>query len=137
MKLLLTYSKTIADVQEAFIELFPHLKIEFFTRPHEDTTASWSKFLIFDRNQTLKEVGMLKEGVLTLTNDTITGEFEQFLSVRYGLFVQVFRKSRGTWLETTRTDKWTLGLQESNGKESANTIVEMVYTERTNDDAVR
>ncbi len=137
MKLLLTYSKTVADVQEAFIELFPHLKIEFFTRPHEDKAASWSKFLIFDRTQTLKQIGMLKEGVLTLTKETITGEFEQFLAVRYGLFAQVFRKSRGTWLETTRTDKWTLGEQESNGKESTNTVVEMVYTERTNDDAMR
>ena len=88
MKLLLTYSKTVADVQEAFIELFPHLKIEFFTRPHEDKAASWSKFLIFDRTQTLKQIGMLKEGVLTLTKETITGEFEQFLAVRYGLFAQ-------------------------------------------------
>ncbi len=137
MKLLLTNSKTLADIQEAFSEPFPHLKIEFFTRPHEDKAASWSKFLIFDRSQTLKEIGMLKEGVITLSEETITGEFEQFLSVRYGLFVQVFRKSRGTWLETTRTDKWTLGEQESNGKESANTVVEMIYTERTNDDAMR
>lgn len=137
MKLLLTNSKTIAEVQETFSDLFPHLKIEFFTQPHNDKTASWSKFMIFDKSKPLKEIGLLKEGVITLTNETITGEFEQFLSVRYGLFVQVFRKSMGTWLETTRTDKWTLGEQESKGKESANTVVEMVYNERTNDDAVR
>ncbi len=137
MKLLLTFSKTVADIQEAFIELFPHLKIEFFTRPHEQEAASWSKYMIFDSSQTLKEIGMLKEGVITLSDDTITGEFEQFLSVRYGLFVQVFRKSMGTWLQSTQTDKWTLGEQERRGKESATTVVEMVYTERTNDDAMR
>lgn len=93
--------------------------------------------MIFERDKTLQEIGLLKEGIITLSNETITGEFEQFLSVRYGLFVQVFRKSMGTWLETTRTDKWTLGEQESKGKESANTAVEMIYNERTNDDAVR
>ncbi len=137
MKFLLTNSKTIADAQEAFSVFFPHLKIEFFTRPHEDKAASWSKYMIFERDKTLQEIGLLKEGIITLSNETITGEFEQFLSVRYGLFVQVFRKSMGTWLETTRTDKWTLGEQESKGKESANTAVEMIYNERTNDDAVR
>lgn len=137
MKLLLTNSKTIADAQEAFSQLFPHLKIEFFTRPHEDKAASWSKYMIFDHQKTLEEIGMLKEGVITLSNETITGEFEQFLSVRYGLFVQVFRKSMGTWLETTTTDKWTVGEQESKGKESGNTVIEMVYDQRTNDDAVR
>ena len=137
MKLLLSNSKTVAEVQEAFSDLFPHLKIEFFTQPHDDKAASWSKYMIFDKSKPLKEIGLLKEGVITMTNETITGEFEQFLSVRYGLFVQVFRKSRELWLETTRTDKWTLGEQESKGKESANTVVEMIYTERTNDDAVR
>ena len=137
MKFLLTNSKTIEDAQEAFSQLFPHLKIEFFTRPHEDEAASWSKFMIFEHNKTLQEMGMLKEGIISLSDETITGEFEQFLGVRYGLFVQVFRKSMSIWLETTNTDKWTLGEQEAKGKESANTVVEMVYNERTNDDAVR
>ena len=137
MKLLLTYSKTVADVKRAFSDSYPHLKIEFFTRPHDDQAASWSKYMVFDHSQTLEKTGMLKEGVLTLTDDTITGEFEQLLSVRYGLFVQVFRKSMGSWLQTTRTDTWTLGEQERNGLESSTTSVEMVYDERTNDDAVR
>ncbi len=137
MKLLLANSKTIAEVKKVFSESYPHLKIEFFTRPHDDKAASWSKYMIFDQNQTLAKIGMLKEGVLTLSDITITGEFEQLLSVRYGLFVQVFRKSMGSWLQTTQTDTWTLGEQERNGKESSTTLVEMVYDERTNDDAVR
>lgn len=137
MKLLLTNSKTVADVQQAFSESFPHLKIEFFTRPHDLKAASWSKYLIFDHSQTLEKIGMLKEGVLTLTDETITGEFEQLMSVRYGLFIQVFRKSMGSWLETTRTDIWTLGEQERKGTESSTNTIEMVYNERTNDDAVR
>lgn len=137
MKFLLTKSKTIAEVQAAFSDAYPHLKIEFFSRAHDDKAASWAKYMIFDRTQNLEKIGILKEGVLTLFEDTITGEFEQLLSVRYGLFVQVFRKSMGSWLETTRTDTWTLGEQERNGKESATTAVEMVYEERTNDDAVR
>ncbi len=137
MKFLLTNSKKIAAVQEAFSQLFPHLKIEFFTRPQEDKSVSWSKYMIFDHQKTLEEIGLLKEGVITLSNETITSEFEQFLSVRYGLFVQVFKKSMGTWLEITATGKWTLGEQETKGKESGNTAIEMVYNQRTNDDAVR
>ncbi|MBL7816548.1 MAG: hypothetical protein JNL70_16125 [Saprospiraceae bacterium] len=137
MKLLLTHSKTIEDVQQAFSDSYPHLKIEFFTRPHDMNASSWSKHMITDRTQTLEKIGMLKEGVLTLTDDTVTGEFEQLLSVRYGLFIQVFRKSMGSWLESTRTDSWTLGEQERKGMSSATTVVEMVYDERTNDDAVR
>lgn len=137
MELLLTNTKTLAEVKEAFSDLFPHLKIEFFTQPHDILKGSWSKHMITDELQTLEKIGMLKEGVLTLSNDTVTGEFEQLLGVRYGLFVQVFRKSMGTWLESTRTDVWTLGEQEEHGKESSTTIVEMRYDERSNDDAVR
>ena len=137
MKFLLTNSKTIAEAKTAFSELFPHLKIEFFTQPHDNAKASWSKYMVFDQTQTLKQIGLRKEGVILLSNDTITGEFEQFLAVNYGLFVQIFRKSMGSWLETTRTDTWTLGAQERNGKESATSVLEMVYDERSNDDAVR
>ena len=32
---------------------------------------------------------------------------------RFGLHVQVFRRSGKTWLQTIRTDNWTLGQQDA------------------------
>jgi hypothetical protein len=37
----------------------------------------------------------------------------------YGLFVQVFRKHKDIWLETTVTDDWTISHQEQLAREIA------------------
>jgi len=36
---------------------------------------------------------------------------------RFGLAAQVFRKSGRVWLETIRTDNWTLNDQNKHGRE--------------------
>jgi hypothetical protein len=44
-------------------------------------------------------------------------ELEKSFLVKFGLNVQVFRKSGKSWLETTITDKWTLEKQNTQGEE--------------------
>ena len=138
MKISIAANKKIVQFQEEFSAFFPFLKTEFFTRPHEESGPTWSKYMIFNRTKTLGEIRQNPVGNnetdFVFLPEMKTGDFEKALWDRYALSVQVFRKSMGSFLETTASDSWTLAEQNSKGEESAHTVVEMVYEERTNED---
>jgi hypothetical protein len=138
MKLTINNSTTIAEVQAAFSHEFPYLKIEFFTRPHDVGESSWSKYMVFNKQERFGKLVAFKGNDVPFDfNGSMTvADFEQSFQKHYGLGVQIFRKSMGSWLITSSTDNWTLAIQNAQGHESATTLTEMIYTERTNDSAV-
>jgi hypothetical protein len=128
MILNLAADRRLADVQADFNKLFPYLKIDFFTVPHDEGTNTWSRYQVFDHDKTLGDISRVRaDSQLEFTPDTKTGEFEQTIEMAYGLHVQVFRRSMSTWLSTSVTDKWTLAKQNQAGEESAHTLTEMIY----------
>ena len=134
MKLQINKSTTIAEVQTEFSKLFPFLKIEFFTRPREADGSLWSKHMVFNHNKTMDEVGQLKadNNTIEISPSMTVNAFEQNLQKDFGLSVQVFRKSMGTWIATTESDSWTFAVQNEKGEEAATNIPEMVYVGRDN-----
>ena len=138
MKLTINSSTTVAEVQAAFSREFPYLKIEFFTRAHDVGESSWSKYMVSNKQERLGRLIALKANDVPfeLSGSMTVAEFEQGFQKHLGLGVQVFRKSMGSWLVTSSTDSWTLDVQNAQGHESATTVSEMVYTERTNDSAL-
>ena len=58
-----------------------------------------------------------KEGVAEISGDMTVLELENLFMNRFGLAAQVFRKSGNIWLETIRTDNWTLKQQNNHGME--------------------
>lgn len=125
-------STAIAEIQSDFSRMFPFLKIEFFTRPHEAGGSSWSKYMVFNRTKTLGEIGSFKqiENALEVQPSMSVNDFEQQLQKIYGLSVQVFRKSMGSWIATTESDSWSLEKQNEKGSLSAHSIPEMVFVAR-------
>lgn len=138
MILSINSSTTVADVQTAFSQAFPYLKIEFFTRTHDVGESTWSKYMVFNHQERFEKLTSFKGNDVPFEfNSAMTvAAFEQNFQKHFGLGVQVFRKSMGSWLITSTTDNWTLADQNEKGHESATTLTEMVYTERTNDSAV-
>jgi hypothetical protein len=127
--------KKISEFQAEFTGLFPYLKVEFFTRPHNEGAASWSKYMHFDHTKTLGEIGKAHDSLaFEFTPQMTVGAFEQALWNQYGLAVQIFRKSKGVFIETTHSDSWALEEQNKKGADSVHNIIEMVYNQRTNDD---
>jgi len=55
------------------------------------------------------------EGDFRIDSKLPVGEFEQKFLAKYGLNVQVFRKSGNLWMQTTATDSWTLAEQNRKG----------------------
>ncbi|MEQ1747714.1 MAG: hypothetical protein ABMA02_19960 [Saprospiraceae bacterium] len=119
MKIQITPEKTIGDIQTAFHEEFPYLKLVFFSKPHRAVTGTHAKFLIEDWNTKIGDmVAVARSGFLTLLPNTRTFDIERIFENEFGLFVQVMRKSGDMWLITTVTDQLTLEEQNAKGRAS-------------------
>jgi hypothetical protein len=107
--------KTLRDIQKEFNVYFPYLKIEFYKGEHEEGEGS----PIEDRLDPNRKLGAVRKihtlEDLTIRDDMRVSDFEQMFLSKYGLNVQVFRKSGNLWIQTTSTDYWTLAEQNRKG----------------------
>ena len=117
MKISIDDQKSISAIQEEFNNVFPYLKLEFFSRMHESEHGSPKRFL---KKNTLL-LGEFRtdhtSGEAELLPDMKVSEVEDLFKTAFGLAVQVFRKSGKSWLETVYTDSWTLREQNKEGEE--------------------
>jgi hypothetical protein len=117
MNLIIKPSSSIASIQQNFQAQFPYLKIEFYKVKHETGEAS-AKENTLSGALILEDVfPKLKEGIITLTPSLKVLELEQLFAKNFGISVQVFHKSGNVWLQTTRTDHWTLLEQNKHAEE--------------------
>ena len=104
-------------MQEDFNKMFPFLKIEFI-KGHLKPSDVLSKKSIWQNNMSLGECrNMHKDGFLTLTPETTVFKLAQNFHNDYGLSIQIFRHSGKAWLETSKTNYWTLDQQNKMGEE--------------------
>ncbi|MBI1307370.1 MAG: hypothetical protein GC181_12270 [Bacteroidetes bacterium] len=109
---------TILDLKTRFADLFPGLKLEFFSGHHESGEGSPQKeklvgtIVIKDIRPDLGEVRFIIDSHLTVS------ELEKKFFDEAGLNIQVFRKMGAIWLETVQTDSYTLQQQMEMSAES-------------------
>jgi len=117
MKIQLEDQKSLGEIQQEFSGVFPFLKIEFFTRPHNIGKGTEKKFMRSPQEK-LKDVASVKSTqTVDVIADMTVAQLENEFKSLFGLHVQVFRRSGKLWLETTATDSWTLGYQNEQGIE--------------------
>lgn len=106
----------LAALQSEFHTRFPYLKIEFYAEPHREGMGSAESTRLYPE-QLVGEVRTSgATGFFKLDAEQRTTDFEEMLQAVYGLNVQVFRRSRGRWLQTWATDTWSLGEQNRRGE---------------------
>lgn len=111
-------NKTLAQIQEEFHQHFSHLKIQFFSKPHGAGEGS-PKDDMLNPNKTIGEIRTNQHtGEISFNKDSSVAELESTFQQKFGVSAQVFRKSGSIWLETSKTDSWTLEKQNNTGKES-------------------
>lgn len=112
MSILVTNTRTLAEIQTAFREKFESLKLEFYVGSHKagEGIANSKKL------DTSLTIGELREGdsetEFSIHGNLKTNSFEESWQEAFGFSVQVFRKSGNIWLQTTSTDDWTLSEQQ-------------------------
>lgn len=111
--------QTIATLQKEFNKSFPFLKIEFFREPCIKGKGN-SKDKMIMTNEVISRLQREKQfGKISFTNQTSVSELEENFLNKFGICMQVFRKSGNIWLETTSTDDWTLEQQNEEGRSLA------------------
>jgi hypothetical protein len=116
MKITINDNRKIFAIEEEFSKLFPYLKLEFFSKPHEPGGAS-SRKPIRNESKTLGECRTVHtNGTLTITPHLTVSDLENSFRDVYGLGVHVLRKSGKSWLETSMTEGWTLEEQNKQGE---------------------
>lgn len=113
-KLVLTKNNKIGDVQQNFNTAYPFLKLDFHSSNR--LNSSLPKRTLFPTSS-LQSAGLKNEGEFEIHDDMTVGEVEQSFKRLFGLNIQVSRKAGMIWLETTKTDKWSLQKQNEHGRE--------------------
>ena len=114
MILYISSYKKISDIQEDFNAAYPFLKIEFYQTAGKPGSAVRQKL---NKTSSLAIAGMWAAGELEIYDTMTVGQLEKTFRDKFGITVQVSRKSGTLWLETTMTDNWTLKQQNGHGKE--------------------
>lgn len=117
MEVSIDKNKKISTIQHEFQKRFPYLKIEFYKVPHKPNEGSLKENML-DSDLTIGEVHKDdSSGIININGLMTVAELEAAFKDVYGLFVQVFRKSGTVWLQTIRTDNWTLAEQNHKASE--------------------
>ena len=115
MTIEISKNKTIAEVQDNFSELYPFLKLDFYKKSNGRLGSVVKQKLV--KTVLLNNAGNGREGVMEIADSMTVGQLEKSFYDRFGMVVQVSRKSGTLGLETTMTDSWTLGQQNEHGRE--------------------
>jgi len=99
---------TLREIQEVFSDFYPYLQLEFYKQPHKLYEASKEKDLIYPG----KTIAGIKQthisGLLEIMPLNKAAEVEKEFLKRFGLSVQIFRKEKNDWVQTTGMDDFTL-----------------------------
>lgn len=110
--------RTLKETQKEFNQKFPFLQIKFYAEKHNpgETSPVQQKL---NNDLTIGEVRTVhSEGDLSVNANQKISTLEKAFLDEFGLNVQVFRKSGNLWLQTSKTDHWTLGEANRKGEHS-------------------
>ena len=111
-------STTLKEIRSSFSNYFNGLKLEFFRFPEAGYEGP-HKLLQIDLNHTVDQFNEnLIDTSITLNPTDSVATFEEELSDILNVDVQVFRRSKELWIQTTTTDEWELERQNSKGLHS-------------------
>ena len=115
MKIKISADTKFNDVQEKFTEVFPFLKVEFYKEKYSENEVS-TKDRIFPDKIISDQVKIFKEGSMDITSSRTVAALEKEFYEKFGITMQVSRKSGNIWIETSKTDDRTLESQNDLGK---------------------
>ena len=111
MKIDINDHRKIFAFQEEFQNLFPHLKVEFLSKPSRTGGPASKK--IMKNSKTLGDCRLEhNKGELTLFPGMAASDLMQTLRDTYGLSVILYRKSGSEWIEIPETASYNLEEQD-------------------------
>lgn len=124
---------SLRDIQRTFSNFYPYLKIEFFKRAHKkyehspETETVDPSILVGDLKHTHVS------GILEIQPLYRIADVEKEFIERFGLSVQIFRKEKDHWEQTTGMDDFTLKDLNDFGRSSSDEFIVSDYEEKFED----
>ena len=116
MEIYISEDATIATLQHEFQEAYPYLKLECYRQPHSEGQACAMADKLPSATP-IEDIRMVHNfGWLDIGHHRTAAAVEHDFFHKYGLSVQILRKSGDLWLQTTVTDNWTLGQMNEEGQ---------------------
>lgn len=116
MKIYISEEDVIRGIQEKFQAVYPWLRLRFYKHPHGEGEGS-PRCEQLTPDTPLDDIRMTHGfGWIDVGPRRTVAAVEKDFYRQFGLCVQVFRKGRNCWLETTDTDRLTLGEQNNRGR---------------------
>lgn len=115
MEITINDQRKIFAVQKEFSEMFPHLKLEFYSKSNKGGGAPSQKPMKHI-SKTIADCRTIhSSGFITIKPQMTVGELEQGFRDVYGLSTQVFRESGNDWIEATENSEWSLEKHNTTG----------------------
>ncbi len=113
MEMTLNDHRKIFDIQKEFSEMFPFLKLEFYSKSNKTGGAPSTNLMKHIGKRIAECRTIYTSGNITIQPNMTIGELEQNFRDIYGLSIEIFRKSANEWLATKETNEWTLDKQNA------------------------
>ncbi len=130
MHLEINDNTSFREIQDTFSNYYPYLKIEFFHKAHKKYEAS----LETDQFNPDTVVGDIKlthvSGVLEIQPFYRIADVEKEFMERFGLSIQILRKEKNKWEQTTGMDDFTLKDLNEFGRSSSDEFIVSEYEEK-------
>lgn len=118
MKIEISDATTIKEIRNAFSEKFPYLRLDFFKTDEQSATPFDLAHRITDENVKMGDIRKRhNDGAIIISEDEKVLQLERIFIEKFGIAVQVFRRSGTIWMLTTSTDHMTLNEQNLLGEE--------------------
>ncbi len=115
MRISISKNDTLDSIQKKFQSSYPFLMLEFFKTKGEGR-ASRERL---PASLVVQYAGDLHSHIwISIKGNRTVGKLEDDFCRKTGLNVQVMRRSGNLWIETTKTDSWTLEKQNDEGRSS-------------------
>ena len=116
MKLQIDAGTKIREVQKKFTEIYPFLKVEFYKEPYFEKEVSTIKDRISPDKIISEQGKFFKAESVDINRHRTVAALEKEFYEKFGITMQVSRKSGNIWIETSKTDDKTLKAQNQIGK---------------------
>ncbi|HET9432080.1 MAG TPA: hypothetical protein VFO70_12940 [Chitinophagaceae bacterium] len=119
----------LSQIQETFSNFYPFLEIRFYKKAHKKYESSDERNLI-SPEYTIGEVKQTHvSAVLEMQPHSKVAEVEKEFLQRFGLSVQILRKEKNDFVQTTGMDDFTLKELNEFGRNSSDDFIVSDYEE--------
>jgi hypothetical protein len=119
----------LVAIQTVFSDFYPYLKIEFYAKGHKKYELSEERHMI-EPNILIGDIKATHiSGILEILPSYKVADVEREFLERFGLSIQVFRKEKDGWEQTSGMDDFTLKELNEIGRNSSDEVILSDYDE--------